>query len=372
MTANLAAAGMGIHVGQTISASLGEFCPGRVPARESIDLHVVGIVTDTVGIEAEVGVSIRALHATGALSAWARSRELERELVRGRPPGRGQRRPRWSSAPGLPVALALSGDDLRARDTARRVPGRDRAAPDRRARAARHRPRPRTPPRAHRARVCTTWTRCGLSAAHGAISRRWARSTAPPFAALALPVAALIAVAASTLTPVGDAGQFEPSRGTQVDLLVLGFGSALFVATVIALSAASATIAGRRQDRFRQRPSIIGTAGHAGVPPAGLLGLRLAFEGSGGRRVSIAGRVVAQVVAVAVLVGAVTFSAGLAHLDRSPRLLGWNWDAMGSVATTSRPRCARTRTSNRPPPGRSGPPTTSSSGWGRTGSRPGC
>ena len=114
VTANLAAAGMGIHVGQTISASIGEFCPeGSVPARESIDLHVVGIVTDTVGIEAEVGVSIRALHATSALSAWARSRELERNsyaavrLAEGASAAVVERS-------GLPVAVALSGDDLRA------------------------------------------------------------------------------------------------------------------------------------------------------------------------------------------------------------------------------------------------------------------
>ena len=267
VTANLAAAGMGIHVGQTISASIGEFCPeGSVPVRESIDLHVVGIVTDTVGIEAEVGVSIRALHATSALSGWARSRELERNsyaavrLADGASAAAVERS-------GLPLVEALSGDDLRA--AARRgvypdvivlllIAGlgllgialvlapllvrvelgllRDVDA--------------------LRALGCTRSDLAKVGALHGAA-----------LAALSLPVAGFIAVAASTLTPVGDAGKFEPSRGMQVDLFVLGVGAALFVAMVIALSAVSATIAGRRRDRFRQRPSIVGTAGHAGVPP---------------------------------------------------------------------------------------------------------
>ena len=162
-----------------------------------------------------------------------------------------------------------------------------------------------------RALGCTRADLATVGALHGA-----------GLALVALPIAVLGALAASHLTPVGDARAFDPSPGAHADVLVLVAGATIFVTLVIALGAASAAVAGRRQGHLRRRPSIIGTAGRAGVPPAGLLGLRLAFEGAGGRRVGIAGRVAAQVVAVVVLVGAVTFSAGLAHLERTPAPAG--------------------------------------------------
>ncbi|MDQ1479301.1 MAG: putative transport system permease protein, partial [Actinomycetota bacterium] len=147
----------------------------------------------------------------------------------------------------------------------------------------------------------------------------------------AVVVAILTAVAASPLMPIGPARKFEPARGISADIRVLAIGGSLtllFVVVVTAATAGRLAVRGDRKARVK-RATLAGFAARAGCSPAAVSGARLALErGTGTTAVPVASSFVGLSIAVAAVVGALTFGAGLTHLQTTPRLIGWNWDVV--------------------------------------------
>jgi hypothetical protein len=141
-------------------------------------------------------------------------------------------------------------------------------------------------------------------------------------------LAAALSIALSPATPVGVVRRIEVDPGVAVDWGVVGGGLLLLV---IALSTiVLATIA--TQDRARTRvprPSRpVQLAASAGLPPAAVVGTRLALEpGTGTTTVPVRSVLVGTVVAIGALTAALCFATSLDALVRTPRLYGWDWDA---------------------------------------------
>jgi putative ABC transport system permease protein len=144
-------------------------------------------------------------------------------------------------------------------------------------------------------------------------------------------VAILTAVAASPLMPIGPARKIEPAPGLSADMRVLAIGgllTLLFVVVVTAATAGRLAVRGDRKARVK-RATLAGFAARAGCSPAAVSGARLALErGTGTTAVPVASSFVGLSIAVAAVVGALTFGAGLTHLQTTPRLIGWNWDVV--------------------------------------------
>src|SRR5439155_1351082 len=77
-----------------------------------------------------------------------------------------------------------------------------------------------------------------------------------------------------------------------------------------------------------ERPSrVADRLGQAGLPPSTVVGVRMALEpGRGATAVPVRTTLVSAVMAVAVLVGTLSFGASLGRLATRPLLQGWNWD----------------------------------------------
>jgi hypothetical protein len=143
-------------------------------------------------------------------------------------------------------------------------------------------------------------------------------------------VAVVISLALSGLFPLGLAATAEPRPGPAADGVGLAAGAGLFLAAVLALAAAPAWRAAKpgRDDAPAARPSATAAAlAGAGVPPTGVVGVRLALEpGRGRTAMPVRATTLAAVVAAAALAAALTLGASLDHFLRTPRLYGWNWD----------------------------------------------
>ena len=145
--------------------------------------------------------------------------------------------------------------------------------------------------------------------------------------------ALLVALAVSTLTPVGLAGEIEPDPGVSVDPAVMGIGAVATVAFVFAVMAVCAwwpsqAIDRRRTARRRPVPFVDGMA-HAGLPTTMVSGVRMALErGAGRAAVPVGTSIAAIAVATLAIVGSLTFGAGIDHLVETPRLIGLNWDGL--------------------------------------------
>ena len=160
------------------------------------------------------------------------------------------------------------------------------------------------------------------------------RATAMGVVAAAL--AGVVAVAASPFTPIGTARLAEPHPGVTLDWLVLLVGAAGTLVLVVAVAAwplwrATAVAHVERAPGVAGagRPSLLSraVAGPA-LSPSMSAGVRMALEpGRGRTAVPVRSSLLAIVVAVASLVGALTFAGSLDHLLATPRLYGWNWDA---------------------------------------------
>jgi hypothetical protein len=148
-------------------------------------------------------------------------------------------------------------------------------------------------------------------------------------------LAAALAVALSPLAPLGPVRPVYPDRGIAFDWTVLGTGVAVLV---VALAAAAVGLAflraphrtARSTGPAAARPSSLARrAQSAGMPVAGVVGVRFALEpGQGRTSVPVRSALVGTVLAVAVVVSALTFAASLSTLVSHPPLYGWNWDYM--------------------------------------------
>ncbi len=148
-------------------------------------------------------------------------------------------------------------------------------------------------------------------------------------------LAAALAVALSPLAPLGPVRPVYPDRGIDFDWTVLGTGVGVLV---VALGAAALELAFLRAPHRTARSSgpgaarqssLAGRAQAAGIPVAGVVGVRFALEpGRGRTSVPVRSVLVGTVLAVAVVVSALTFGASLNTLVSHPPLYGWNWDYM--------------------------------------------
>jgi hypothetical protein len=129
--------------------------------------------------------------------------------------------------------------------------------------------------------------------------------------------------------PIGLAREIEPSSGFGFDPVPLGLGAVAIVLFVVGITVvATAVTAGRREHATRTKPArLANAAARAGFSPTAVSGARFALErGRGASVVPVVSSFVGLTIAVAAVVGSLTFGAGLTHLRSTPRLVGWNWD----------------------------------------------
>lgn len=171
-------------------------------------------------------------------------------------------------------------------------------------------------------------------------------SDARRFAAMTLPVGLVavmgglagvgLAIVASPLTPIGLARRAEPAPGPVVQLAGLGIGLAATVVLVGGLAAVSAWRLARARPeatsvtgRAGASSGLVGRAARAGLSPSSLAGLRMALEqGRGSTTVPVRTTLVGIIAGIVALAAALTFTASLDHLLRTPSLYGWDFDAV--------------------------------------------
>ena len=148
-------------------------------------------------------------------------------------------------------------------------------------------------------------------------------------------VAVVVAVAASPLMPIGPARLAEPNPGVEVNLAILGAGSAAIALLPLAVLLPPAWRAARQahgplgvaEPAARQaRPSRLAAAlTHAGSVTGGA-GVAMAFEpGHGRTAVPVRSALAGSVIAVAALAAAAVFGASLIGLVSTPHDYGQNW-----------------------------------------------
>ncbi len=162
-------------------------------------------------------------------------------------------------------------------------------------------------------------------------------------------LAAAVAVGLSPLAPLGPVRQVYPDGGVAFDWTVLGTGVAVLVGALGAAAALLAFIRAPHRAARRARPAMARTSGvargaqSAGMPVAGVVGVRFALEpGQGRTSVPVRSALVGTVVAVGVAVSALTFAASLSTLVSHPPLYGWNWDYMFDTTNDVPPQALRT------------------------------
>ena len=146
-------------------------------------------------------------------------------------------------------------------------------------------------------------------------------------------LAAVLALAASPLFPVGLAAIAEPHPGINADWLVLGLGMAGVVIATVSCAAWPA-----RRAATAPRPQAVIPAGgpwaasaitRAVKPVPAAMGIRLALHrGAGRTAVPVPSTITAAAVGVIGLSAAMVFTASLGHLLATPRLYGVSWDAL--------------------------------------------
>ena len=137
------------------------------------------------------------------------------------------------------------------------------------------------------------------------------------------------AVAASPLVPTGLARQVESDKGVKLDLIVTGGGAVALAVLVSAAGYAAARRVARIRTETDRRPTprVLGPlAPAAAVGVAAAMG-RWSKRTRGPARSAIA----AAFVGTLGVVAATTFAASLERLLTTPRLYGWNFDAVVGV-----------------------------------------
>ena len=147
-------------------------------------------------------------------------------------------------------------------------------------------------------------------------------------------LAAIMAIAASPLTPIGAARVAEPQPGIMVDALILGPGLALLVILPLALilpaawRAASMSPGSSRaaMAALPERSSRTARILSAGSSVTRAIGVRMALKpGRGRTAVPVRSAMLGTVVAVAATVAALVFGASFLHLLATPAQYGQNW-----------------------------------------------
>ena len=156
-------------------------------------------------------------------------------------------------------------------------------------------------------------------------------------AGIGVVVAAAVALLLSPLFPLGTARVVEPSPGFSFDALVLLGGAFAFLLLILLFTVPAAWRAGRRAEgrdaatqEGRSQPSRFAAwLSRGGAPTSVVAGVRLALERGRGRSATPVGTtIVGSAVAVASLVTLIAFGTSMRNLVDTPRLYGWNWDAL--------------------------------------------
>ncbi len=141
-----------------------------------------------------------------------------------------------------------------------------------------------------------------------------------------------VALAMSSLFPIGPVRPVYPDRGLDADWTTLGIG---FVVMVLVIGAGAVVLAvlgapHRLQQRSRsyaRRSSVGQLAARSGLPPPAVAGASFAVDARHGRTAGpYRWALVAAVVAMVVVTATLTFGASLRTLVSQPALYGWNWD----------------------------------------------
>lgn len=152
-------------------------------------------------------------------------------------------------------------------------------------------------------------------------------------------LAGAVAVALSPLGPMGPVRRVYPGRGVAADWAVLASGLAVLIlclsiaCAVLARRGAPHRVAQRSESRADRSSPFVQAAVSAGLPPAGVVGVRFATESGRGRTaVPVRSALIGASVAVFMVVTTITFASGLRTLVSRPPLYGWNWSyALGSI-----------------------------------------
>jgi hypothetical protein len=148
-------------------------------------------------------------------------------------------------------------------------------------------------------------------------------------------VAFVVAGAASPLMPIGLARQAEVHPGVEMNLAILLPGAFALALITAAWTGAPAWRISRRWASSSPREAgahasrVVAALSRWSLPPAALTGVRFGLDGGQGQLpVPVGTAIVGAGLAVAALVATLTFGTSLDHLVSSPRLQGWNWDAI--------------------------------------------
>lgn len=144
-------------------------------------------------------------------------------------------------------------------------------------------------------------------------------------------VAVGVALGLSPLFPLGPVRPEYPNPGITSDWAVVGGGLAVLV---VGLGVVAIILSYRAAPNRVDRSGVETTRGSritrgaeaAGISVSGVLGVRFALAPDrGDRSVPVRSVLLGTVVAVALVVAALTFASGLRTLVSSPPLYGWNW-----------------------------------------------
>ena len=150
---------------------------------------------------------------------------------------------------------------------------------------------------------------------------------------LASLLAVVVAVLLSPLAPIGPVRSVYPDRGVAIDGTVLGLGflSLLIVLVLIAVVIAWAEVhklsdpVGSRP--MEREPRLSRLVGRVRLPVSAEAGIRFAVEPGRGRSAApVRSAMLGAVLAITVLVAAITFGSSLNSLVSHPPLYGWNWN----------------------------------------------
>jgi putative ABC transport system permease protein len=158
-------------------------------------------------------------------------------------------------------------------------------------------------------------------------------------------IAAVIAMAASPVMPIGPARLAEPDPGVQVNVPILGIGlAAVVVLPVLVIAPVAWHVARTGAARGSGPPEPAGRSRLAaalawlGGVPTVAIGARMAFEPGRGRGgVSARSTLTGTVIAVAAVVAALVFGSSLVRLVDTPRLYGQDWTLGLSLGFASGP-----------------------------------
>ena len=150
-------------------------------------------------------------------------------------------------------------------------------------------------------------------------------------------VAVIVAIALSPLFPIGLMRELEVNPGLRVDMVAISLGA---VVTLVAILLAGAIPALRASSVSRRRARTPGTnraanalAG-ASFPPTAVAGVRMALEpGHGSAAVPVRTTIFGTALALVALTASLTFGASLHKIVATPRLSGWNFDAIVGMDT---------------------------------------